>query len=187
MRFWNGLMPGRSGTASPSAAARSTVLRLTTALPACRESVTTMIRTANVGKRGLLQALAPSLLMLAAFSGAAAWEEFPSGDLATKTATLDIEKGRRTRFVFKSSAGEAVCPVSFCFRQGLEQRAGQTFIIEHDARGLLFSISDEQRTIVSREAIRKEFRKDLAWMTVWLLVFAFCLFRLLQSRQSSDE
>lgn len=105
----------------------------------------------------------------------------------TKTPTLDIENGRRTRFVFKSSAGDAVCPASFCFRQGLEQREGQSFIVERDARGLPFSISDAQRTIVSREALRKEFRKDLAWMTVWLLMFAFCLFRLLQSRRFSDE
>ncbi|MDH0862970.1 hypothetical protein [Mitsuaria sp. GD03876] len=146
-----------------------------------------MVRPVNIGKRGLLQALAPSFLMLSVFSGAAAWEETPFGELSSTTATLDVRKGRKTRFVFRSGDREFTCPGSFCFRRQLERRQGQDFVIEHDTRGLAFSIGDAQGVIVSRDDVRKAFLKHVAWSAGWFLVFVLCVARLLQRRRFSDE
>ena len=141
----------------------------------------------NIGKRGRLQALTPTFLLPVLFCAAAAWEETPFGPLSTATATLEVKTGRTTRFVFLADGQRSTCPANLCHQRGLESRKGESFTVERDARGLVFSISDQCGQIVSREAVQTAFRRSLGWGLAWLFLFGLSLKRLLSQRRFSDE
>lgn len=143
----------------------------------------------NIGKRGLVQALTPTFLLPALFCAAAAWEETPFGPLSTTTATLEVmsKRGRTTGSMFLFDEHRGHCAANLCFRRGLEARGGETFTVERDSRGVVFSVSDQRGQIVSPEAVQQAFLRHLAWGSAWLSLFGLGVARLLSRRRFSDE
>lgn len=117
-------------------------------------------------------------------------DAFPSTPLVELEATLVAKKDRgRNFFTFVTPERSIRCNLERCHRLGLPERGGERFVIGVDGRGIVFSIRDGQRVLLTPEQSSRHTGRDglsaLGWLACGLGLMAGAVVHRLRFARSS--